>query len=215
MLIDDLSLFTRTVGPAVEPVTLAEAKAALRVDGSEEDAYINTAISVAREWAEEFTNRALHTQTWVATFDSGLLTKSRYFSCPSSNRLFSLLPDSGLVELPRPPLQSVTSVTYIDSDGAEQTLSTANYTVDILSAPGRIQFTDMPNIKAVLNALKITYVAGYGDTAGTEPSRFKQAVLYMVNHFYENRLPVVQGPISSTVDMTAEWLLKDLRVRYL
>jgi len=197
MLIDEISGFRLVTAPATEPVSLATARTALRADGLGEDEYIMTLITVAREWAEAFTNRALITQTWRATFDNGTL------------------PTGNIIELPRPPLVSVTSITYVDTDGDQQTLATSYYTVDTETSPGRILFEDMPAIKSTLSSLVVNYTCGYGASGDDVPSRFHQAILYLVNHFYENRLPVQMAGNPVPVPMTAEWLLKELKVRWL
>jgi len=53
--------------PGEEPVTLAEAKAFCRIDGSDEDALVNALIAAARLQVESLTGRALITQTWRLT----------------------------------------------------------------------------------------------------------------------------------------------------
>ena len=104
--------------PSVEPLTTAEAKAHLRVDGTAEDAYIDECVTDARGTIEELTGRALITQTWDLWLDGW--------------------PAFGVITLPRPPLQSVTSVVYYDTDDTEATLSSANYLVDADSHLGRV-----------------------------------------------------------------------------
>lgn len=86
--------------PAVEPVTVAEARAHLYVGHSDDDAIIGAFIAAAREDCEHRTQRALVTQTWERTLDG----------FPAA------------ISLPMAPLASVTSVKYIDGDGNEQTL---------------------------------------------------------------------------------------------
>ena len=74
--------------PQTEPVTLMEAKAHLRIDGSEEDELLSALITAAREMAEEYTRRAFITQTWELALDSA----------------------SGKVYLPRPPVQTIDEI---------------------------------------------------------------------------------------------------------
>ena len=93
-------------------MTLAEAKAHSRVDIPDDDALIASLILAAREWVEGQTHRALLTQTWDCKFDEWTMEGSDY-----------------VLRLPLAPLQSVTSVTYIDGDGVSQTLSSSLYQV--------------------------------------------------------------------------------------
>jgi len=154
--------------PASEPVSLAEAKAYLRIDTNDEDALISGLITAAREYCESFHNRAYITQTWELSFDD-----------------FPNMP----LKLPRPPLVSVESVKVIDSTGAETTLDPSDYIVDTDSEPGRIAFTSgkcWPSVElAPINAVKIRYTAGYDD-AQKVPQSVKQAMLIYIAHRYEN-----------------------------
>jgi len=155
--------------PAVEPVTLAEAKAHLRVDISNDDALITAQIVAARNMAEAITHRAFVTQTWDLYLDSW---------------------PSRALQLPFPPLQSVTSVKYYSDSAAEQTLTGSNYQVDIASEPGRlilISGSSWPGDSLRdANGVIVRFVAGYG-LAAAVPQIFKQAILLIVGQFYENR----------------------------
>ncbi|MBN1807189.1 MAG: phage head-tail connector protein [Sedimentisphaerales bacterium] len=157
-----------TTPPSVEPVTLNEAKLHLRVDHTDEDALITSLIKVAREWCENFQNRAYITQTITLTLDE--------------------FPD--VFTVPRPPLQSVTSIKYIDTDGVQQTLSSGIYDVDSQSEPGRIALAygqSWPGIRGDINSVEVVYVAGYGDTADNVPERVKAAIKLLAGHLYEHR----------------------------
>lgn len=154
--------------PASEPVSLAEAKAYLRIDTNDEDALISGLITAAREYCELFQNRAYLTQTWELSFDC-----------------FPPMP----IKLPRPPLVSVESVKVIDTTGAETTLDPSDYIVDTDSEPGRIAFAYgkcWPSVTLQpVNAVKIRYTAGYDD-AKKVPQSVKQAMLIYIAHRYEN-----------------------------
>lgn len=159
---------TLVSGPASEPVTTSEAKTNSVVTATGDDAFIATKITQAREYLEQITGRALITQTYEFYLDKF----PRY------------------ITLPKPPLQSVTSVTYIDVDGVEQTLATSVYTVDTDNTEGLIYEAynqDWPSIRYVDKAVKVTFVAGYGNTATSVPSPLKEAILLHVDHLYENR----------------------------
>jgi phage conserved hypothetical protein, phiE125 gp8 family len=146
-----LSLVT---APQTEPISLVEAKAHLRVDVDDENDLINTLRSVSREYGETFTHRAFVTQTW--------------------NDVRGGFPgDDEAIWLPRPPLISVTSVTYLDTAGVSQTWSSSLYTVTAPAGPKASAGSIVPNYgqiypatRDVVNAVTIRFVAGYG--AATE-----------------------------------------------
>jgi uncharacterized phiE125 gp8 family phage protein len=99
------------VRPILEPVSLAELKLHLRIDHSDEDELLNAVLLTARERVEDFTARALLTQTHDICLNDW--------------------PDGDFIELPYGNLQSVTSVKYKDCDGTETTLTvTTDYLVE-------------------------------------------------------------------------------------
>lgn len=159
--------------PASEPVTLAEAKLHLRVDSTADDALITSLIVAARESAEHATGRAFLPQTWELALDEFedeiLLNKS--------------------------PLISITSITYVDEDGATQTLTTDDYQLDSHSEPARITpayDTCWPTTRAQKNAVLIRFQAGYAD-ADSVPSQVKSWMLLRIGMLYENRESVQAG----------------------
>lgn len=129
---------------------------------------INSLISAARQYCEMFSNRAYITQTITGKLD-------RFYSP---------------IILPRPNLQSVTSITYIDTAGDEQTLSTDIYDVDTTSTPGEITLAynqSWPTHRSQHHAVTIVFVTGYGGAAADVPSDVIAAIKLMVGHLYENR----------------------------
>ena len=104
--------------PAVEPVSLDEVKAHLKVDGTDDDALIGALITAARAQAEWHTHRAFVTQDWIYWRDE--------------------LPDHGVVKIPLAPLQSLSSITLYPRDGTTHVLDAAAYQVDAVGAPPRI-----------------------------------------------------------------------------
>ena len=155
--------------PAAEPITLQEAKDQLRIFHNEEDTLIEHYISAARIDAEASQHRAYITQTIRYTMDNW----------PSVKKIY----------LPRSPLQSVTSVEYLDRDGATQTLPAANYTVDTDSEPGRIILNPgetWPTGLYPYSAIQITFIAGYGDRPAV-PLNIKQAIMFLTAHYFEHR----------------------------
>jgi uncharacterized phiE125 gp8 family phage protein len=180
--------------PAQEPVSLAEAKAHLRVDTADDDALIQALIVAAREHVEHITRRALITQSWDLILDAF---------------------PAGEIVMPRPPLQSVTSITYRLQDGTAVTLDPANYVVDAKSEPGRVVLVpgkSWPSEELYpASSVVIRYTAGYGDP-GAVPVAIKQAILLLVGHWYENREAAAVGHTVIQLPMTVDALLWPYRV---
>lgn len=149
-----------------EPVSLETAKAFLRVDGTQDDAVISLLISAAREKGESISRLAFLTQTVELVLDAW--------------------PEDLTLRLRRAPLQSVTSVTYLEKEGVQATWT--DYQVDARSAVGTVTFGSVPSATLYpTGAIKITYVAGYGDTATSVPSNLQMALLMLIAYWYENR----------------------------
>ncbi|MBY6275383.1 head-tail connector protein [Symbiobacterium thermophilum] len=176
------------VPPDQEPVSLEEAKAHLRVDGNHDDALIAALITAAREYAEGYQQRAFVTQTLELTLDC--------------------FPASGEIELPRPPIQRVESITCTLADGSTMTVDPDTYLLDAPS--GRLALAygaSWPNVTlAPIGGVTIRYVAGYGDPSKV-PAKVKQAILLIVGHWYANREDAVVGTVITRLPMAAEALL--------
>jgi uncharacterized phiE125 gp8 family phage protein len=131
------------VPPACEPITLAQAKLHLHAPSANtEDDLISALIAAARKHAETFTRRVIIGQTRKLVLDG----------FPS------------LIKLPTSPLRSVSSIQYVDTAGALQTLDPAHYRVDKDSDEPRIQpaYGEVwPTTRDVIGAVSITYVCGY------------------------------------------------------
>lgn len=160
----------RVSGPTTEPVTIWEAEAHLRETSTGQRAVITDLIAAAREAGEDECGRAFFTQTWDLKLDE--------------------FPDGDdAIEVPRPPLQSVTYIKYITSSGATASMSATDYRVDTSSEPGRITpayETDWPETRDVTGAVTVRFVAG-ATTATNISTRVKQAVLLTVGRSYESR----------------------------
>lgn len=173
--------------PSAEPVTLSEAKAHLRVTASDEDSLISALTTAARDWAENFTQRAIMTQTWDYLIDAF----------------------ADEIELPLPPLQSVTYVKYLDADGVEQTLASTEYTVDTAADRGVVRLAynkTWPVTRAQANAVTIRFVAGYSAT-NPVPGAIKAACLLILGELYARRETAIVGAPITTVPLSAENLL--------
>jgi uncharacterized phiE125 gp8 family phage protein len=159
--------------PTSEPLTVEEVKLHLRIDHDAEDSWVGQSITAARQYIEDMAARQMVTATRKLILD--------YFTCE--------------VELPRPPLLAVTGITYVDTDGATQTLSTDVYTVDTDSVPGRVYLAydqSWPDTRCVQKAVEITYTCGYGDPCDV-PRGLKSAMKLLIGTWYENRESVAYG----------------------
>lgn len=155
------------VPPTAEPLSVAEAKAFLRVDHDDDDAVIAALIAAARGHLEALTRRALLLQTWRVVLDRW--------------------PADGRVRLRIGPLRAVLAARVFDAAGEAHAIDTEVFVVDAaadliaspcwaLPAPGR----DIAGI-----ALDVEL--GFGALASDVPEPLRQALRLLVAHWYENR----------------------------
>lgn len=156
-------------GPAEEPVSLAEAKAFLRLDGDAEDGLVTTLIAAARLHLESVTGRALVSQGWRAVLDRW--------------------PPDGAVRLPVKPVTELSAVRVFDEQDDEHELDLGQFQFEPsrLLLPETIE--DLPVLRERLG-IEIDYVAGYGAAADV-PADLKQALLALVAHWFEHRDAVI------------------------
>lgn len=171
--------------PSIEPVSLTEAKLHLRETQSEQDSQISALIQAAREYAENYTRRALLPQTLELRLEAW--------------------PSGSCIRLPMPPCISVDSIYYLDSDGALQLLDPSVYELDLYSEPARLQPAwdqFWPATRGGLGAIRVRYQAGYqgegsptpSDASGV-PEAIKQWVKIRVAQMYEHREATIVGTI--------------------
>jgi uncharacterized phiE125 gp8 family phage protein len=161
--------------PVSFPVTLAEAKAHCSVEDAADDTMLNGLIAAATDYVEQYTGKAMVSQTWRLALDK-----------------FS---DSIL--LPKNPVQSVTHIKYYDFAGAFQTLSSNFYTVDTISDPAWVVINSnrvWPDTLDGINAVQIDFLAGYT----TVPASIKHAILMLVAQWYDNRSAVADKAMLQT-----------------
>lgn len=168
-------------GPLVEPLTLAEAKAFLRVEHDEDDALITTLIAAARAAIEARTGRALMSQSWRMVLDSW--------------------PAEGRIAVTPAPLRAIAAVRVYGDDGLAQELDAGSFVSNTAAAPGVIGFIPW-NVVApgrAVAGIEIDVTCGYGDAAADVPAPLRQAVRLLLAHFYEYRGPLAApeaGPAS-------------------
>ncbi len=191
--------------PAVaEPITLDEAKAHARIAIEDDDAHVGILIKAARKHCEGRCNRSLAVQTWDLTLD-GFPGFAAWFRTGPFGRSQGICRDRS-IELPRPPLVSVESIEYLDADGVLQTLAPEAYRVSA-GTPGRVEPAPglaWPAAGPYADAVRIRYVAGW--SAEELPEDGKLALLQLVAHWYDARLPISSGAVSD-VPFTVDALL--------
>lgn len=187
--------FSLVTGPAVEPVTLEEAKAHCRVSHDADDALFTIWIAAARQLIETETSCRLVEQTWrmqYTDFPRGQwpgLAGQWQASGPRMNQW----PADGWIEIPLQPVTAVTLFQYRDTTGTLQTLTEG---VDFLTAFGRApaavyrhpdRYSWPQTATGRLDAVTLEVTAGYGPTADDVPALAKSAILLTVGYWDANR----------------------------
>lgn len=169
----------RLTAPALEPISVDDLSDHARIDIPDEDLLLQGYIASAREWVENETNVSLGSRTVMLKLDA--------------------FPTDGFpIEIRFPPLSSVTSITYVDSSGSNQTWDSASYRVSTTSRPGRIEPVYgqiYPFTYPVIDAVTVTAVVGYS-TPASVPQCAKQAIRFLAALYFQKREP-------TTEDLTA------------
>jgi uncharacterized phiE125 gp8 family phage protein len=179
-----------SVPVSAEPLALSDLKLHLKVDLTTDDLLLEDMITAARDWCEAFTGRGLARQTIILYLDE--------------------FPDE--IELPFPPLSSVTSVAYKDSAGTTTTLAASAYIADTDGPIGRIvpaYGTDWPTFTEYpINPIRVTYVTGYLEC----PKQIVQAMLLLIGEWYAKR---EAGEVSPGCMNAVKYLLLPYKVRWM
>lgn len=163
----------KVISPSIiEPVSVTDVKIQLRYDESDTspDVILEPLITAAREWCEAYQKRVYITQTLELSLDEW--------------------PVSCEIEIPRPPLRSVTQLTYVASDGATKVWDSSNYLVDDYSFVARIvKKSGVPwpqGQLAAVNGIRVLFAAGYGDNPIDVPQKIRYAITLLTMHWFEN-----------------------------
>ena len=173
--------------PITEPVTYMDVVHHLRMDAFDEaidefsQTYIDRLIASVRKAAEAFTNRSFITQTW----------KQYLQDWPATN----------YIEISKPPLQSITSVTVLTDD----TFPAITYLTDIVSIRGRLILTageSWPSVTLYpMNPIQIEFICGYGDTPEDIPADIRHAILLQIGDLWDNREDFREGKLYRPSEM--------------
>lgn len=206
---------SQATAPSAEPITTSVAKLHLRVDHSTDDALIDSLCAAAREYVEARTQRKLITQTWDLKLDRfpvrGLAMRDTTYVPTVSGQ--------PAIVLPFLPVASVTIITYTAEDGTATTLSSALYTTDIVTGPdaGPTRIVPAyeqtwPATRAVINAVVVRFVCGYGSAGTSVPGGLLAAMKLLIGHWYANRESVVAGSIFTELQQGVDALIQQYRV---
>lgn len=182
-----------TSGPATEPVTVAEAKAHLRIDHAAEDVLIASLILTSRLHVEAALGIALVAQGWRLLLDRW--------------------PRGTIVRVPIAPLIAVSEIRVRAADGAPTVVPALEYAVDAASSEPRIVrvATRWPAPGLVAHGIEIDVTAGFGTTAAEVPQPIRQAILMLVAHWYEHRDPIEIGSEATVIPLAVSELLMPWR----
>ena len=179
---------TVTSAASIDPVTVAELRNYARIDDGIDSTLLTALIKAATNWCEEYTNRVFITRTLrlsldgISEFDVPL--KEGMYTAPYTVYL------QNYIELPKPPLGSVSSIVYFDDSDNQSTWDTSNYYVDAESTPPRVVLRDggaWPTDLRNANGIQVTYTAGYGSNATDVPEAIRIAIQQYATHLYEHR----------------------------
>lgn len=183
-----------TTAPTIEPVSLAEAKLWLKVDGDDDDDLIGSLITAATDYCQQYEGRAYIEQTITAFINTF----------------------AKVVNLPMSPVLSITSVHYLDVDGNWELLDDAFYNLHNTTDPAYIEFdiSDISvGVKDCDNAVRIIFTSGYryhdgAAWAGDVPERVKAAMCLLITHWYERRMATCEQALKE-IPMGVKSLLSE------
>lgn len=182
-------------GPALEPLMLADVKDRLGIppDEDTQDSLIDYLIQAAREDSEGY-------------MQVSLISRTLEIALPAF---------ANTIELPLQPVQSITSIKYIDTAGTEQTLDPAVYSLDTYHHTHRVVLAydqAWPSARATTNAIKVRYAAGYGDTGDTIPQAIQHAMILMIDNWLKASISQDGNAYVRTRPYAAEQLLNKYRI---
>lgn len=183
------------VKPTQLPISLATAKAHLRVDHSDDDTYITALIWSASQSIEDYTKFALSDTTYSQYVNSF---------------------DVKYIELMIGNVKTISSITYWDENESQQSLHSSNWYNDVSYNPARIYFKSTftaPKLSQGGKKIMISFRAGndISDPDGALPYTIQQALLLLIGHWYENRMAVI-NTMNRELPMGVDYLLDGIKI---
>jgi len=172
--------------PALEPLTLAEAKAYLRVETADDDDVITALMAGARVHVEARTRRALITQEWRLVLDAW--------------------PDDGRIQVRPAPLQTLSAARVYDLDNNASSIDTQSFVADLAASQLIFAPWALSQPQRIAAGIELDVVCGYGVSASDVPEPLRQAIRLLVAHWYENRGLVTSGGTTALPESVAALL---------
>jgi uncharacterized phiE125 gp8 family phage protein len=174
--------------PAVEPITVIEAREHLRLDDDVDKSQVMSYIVAVREWAENYTGRHLISRSMQMYLDGASQKDTPLWEGMRTG--VDVIDYQNFIEFDACPVQSVTSIKYYNDDDTENTWATSNYYVDTISQPAKIVLRTggtFPTDLRPANGLEINFISGYGDNNTDVPEAIRVAMLQYMTFIYEHR----------------------------
>jgi uncharacterized phiE125 gp8 family phage protein len=156
--------------PAAEPLSLAEAKAFLRVETADDDALVAALIAAARVHVERQTGLALMTQSWRMVLDCW--------------------PANGRIAVSPAPLQALSAARVFDFDGEERAVDLQAFVLDTSTSTLAFVPWSLPMPTRIAAGIEIDLAAGFGGVASDVPEPLRHAIRLLVAHWHENRATI-------------------------
>lgn len=179
--------------PAIEPLSLAEAKSFLRIEHDDDDDLVSALIAGSRIHIEAQTRRALITQTWRLVRD-----------CWPAGGVLPVLPV---------PLRALVAVRVYDTEDEARSIPVEQFTINRVSAPAMLlpAFGIAPVPGRAIAGIEIDFEAGYGDIEADVPEPLRHAVRLLLAHWYENRALIAASGEVAAVPASVSSLLAPYR----
>ena len=183
-----------TAKPSTNAVSLSEAKKDLRINGNYADSTLLTMIAAAQDYVEGICGLHTTSRTTVIYMNSWPTRKTT---------------------LPISPIQSVSSLKYLDGDGNLQSVASSIYTLMDDEYEPRVYkkaSQSWPNnLSDEYERIFLTVVSGYGDSANLTPPAVRYAIRFLINHWFTNRVPVVVGAVPISIPKTFDSIVRSIK----
>jgi len=178
--------------PAAEPLSLADAKAFLRVEHSDDDAIITSLVASARNHVEALTRCGLITQTWRIVLDRW--------------------PDNGRVAPRLGPLRSLIAARVFNESNVASPIDVTSFVVDRAGGAIAAPCWSLPVPGRAIAGIELDVAVGFGDAAADVPAALLNAIRMLVAHWYENRGLVAIGQSVAMMPASVNAAINSYRV---